>query len=83
MSKNTNIYKTCLVYDQTHSFKSKYTQICTQLVRKVPFRKWYPCMLHKHFIDLHPIQLEKRKEKRNKYKLKKIMFAICICLNRS
>ena len=56
MSKNTNIYITCLVYDQTHSFKSKYTQIYTQLVRKVPFGKWYPCMLHNHFIGLHPLE---------------------------
>ena len=56
MSKNTNIYITCLVYDQTHSFKSKHTQIYTQLVRKVPFGKWYPCILHNHFIGLHPLE---------------------------
>ena len=61
------IHITCWVYDQTHNFKSKYTQIYTQIVRKVPSRKWYLCMLHNHFIGLHPIKLKKER-KGNTYK---------------
>ena len=53
MSKNTNIYTTCWVYIQTHSFK-KYAKINTTW-KKVSSRRCYPSMLHDHFIDLPPI----------------------------
>ena len=67
MSKNTNIYTTCWIYIQTHSFK-KYTKIS-----KTWKKSFFPKVLSKHasrpFHWLTTYFGKKRKE--NKYKVEK------------
>ena len=69
MSKNTNIYTTCWVYIQTHSFK-KYEKINTAW--KYSF---FPKVLSKHasrpFHWLTTYFEKKKMEKENKYKVEK------------